>query len=67
MSLPRHHAELGGLDLFARLDESATGALGDEAHLDTVIARFRDGVRVSLRNPARVYGWHTQMMFGQVV
>lgn len=67
VTLPRHHAELGGLDLFARLDESASGALGDEARLDTVITRFREGVRVSLRNPARVFGWHTQVMFGQVV
>ena len=66
-ALPRHTAELGGLDLFARLDNSATGALGDEARLDAVIARFRQGVRTSLQNPARVYGWHTQVMFGQVV
>lgn len=67
VALPRHAAELGGLDLFARLDSSATGALGDEARLDAVIARFREGVRTSLQNPARVYGWHTQVMFGQVV
>lgn len=67
VALPRHAAELGGLDLFARLDDSATGALGDEARLDAVIARFREGVRTSLRNQARVYGWHTQVMFGQVV
>jgi len=67
VALPRHAAELGGLDLFARLDESSTGALGDEARLDAVIARFREGVRTSLQNPARVYGWHTQVMFGQVV
>lgn len=46
---------------------SAAGALGDEARLDAVIARFREGVRTSLQNPARVYGWHTQVMFGQVV
>ncbi len=67
VALPRHAAELGGLDLFARLDDSAHGALGDEVRLDTVIARFRGGVRRSLANPARVYGWHTQVMFGQVV
>ena len=67
MALPRHAAELGSLDLFARLDDSATGSLGDEARLDAVIARFREGVRISLQNPARVYGWHTQVMFGQVV
>jgi Holliday junction resolvase len=67
VALPRHAAELGGLDLFARLDDSATGALADEARLDAVIARFREGVRTSLKNPARVYGWHTQVMFGQVV
>jgi hypothetical protein len=67
VALPRHAAELGGLDLFARLDDSATGALRDEARLDVVIARFREGVRTSLQNPTRVYGWHTQVMFGQVV
>ena len=67
VALPRHAAELGGLDLFARLDDSATGALGDEVRLDAVIAQFREGVRTSLANPARVYGWHTQVMFGQVV
>ena len=67
VALRRHAAELGGLDLFARLDDSATGPLGDEARLDAVIARFREGVRTSLGNPARVYGWHTQVMFGQVV
>lgn len=67
VALPRHAAELGGLDLFARLDDSSTGALGDEARLDAVIGRFREGVRTSLQNPARVYGWHTQVMFGQVV
>jgi hypothetical protein len=67
VALPRHAAELGGLDLFARLDESATGALGDDARLDAVIDRFREGVSASLQNPARVHGWHTQIMFGQVV
>lgn len=65
--LPRHTAELGGHDLFAKLDDQASGAIGDEARLDGVIACFRDGVRTSLRNPARVYGWHTQVMFGQVI
>ena len=67
VALPRHAAELGGLDHFARQDESASGALGDEARLDAVIARFREGVRTSLANHARVFGWHTQVMFGQVV
>ena len=66
-ALARYTAELGRLDLFAKLDDLASGAIGDEARLDAVIARFRDGVRTSLRNPARVYGWHTQVMFGQVV
>ena len=67
MALPRHTAELGGLDLFARLDDAATGALTDEARLNAVIDRFREGVRASLHNQARVHGWHTQIMFGQVV
>jgi hypothetical protein len=67
VALPRRAAELGGPDLFARLDDSATGAWGDEARLDAVIARFHEGVQISLQNPARVYGWHTQVMFGQVV
>lgn len=66
--LPRHDAELGGLDLFSRLDEAGSpGGLADEARVDAVVARFRNGVLTSLANPARVHGWHTQLMFAEVV
>lgn len=64
----RHDAELGGLDLFSRLDDAAAaGELADEARVDAVVARFREGVLTSLRNEGRVYGWHTQLMFAEVV
>lgn len=66
--LPRRHAELGSLDLFAHLDEGAAqGHLADPARVDAVAAHFRDGVVASLQNSARLFGWHTQVMFGQVV
>lgn len=66
--MPRHDAELGGLDLFSRLDKAGTsGALADEARVDAVVARFRAGVLASLANPARVHGWHAQLMFAEVV
>jgi hypothetical protein len=66
--LPRHDAELGSLDLFSRLDNgAAAGQLADEARVDAVVARFRSAVLASLRNEARVHGWHTQLMFAEVV
>jgi hypothetical protein len=67
-ALPRHDAELGGLDLYSRLDEgNASGSLADKSRVEAVIDRFRAGVVTSLDNPARVYGWHTQAMFAEVV
>jgi hypothetical protein len=65
--VPRHDAELGGLDLFARLDEGTRGRLTDPARVGPVIDRFRAGVTTSLANPARVHGWHLQLMFAEIV
>lgn len=65
--LPRLDAELGGLDLFARLDDASIATpMADAERVQVVIDRFRDGVLTSLRNPARVHGWHVQAMFGEV-
>lgn len=67
-AVARLDAELGGLDLFSRLDDAAAaGELADEGRVDAVVARFRDGVLTSLRNAGRVHGWHTQLMFAEVV
>jgi len=68
LPLARHDAELGGLDLFSRLDDGSTpGQLADEARVDAVVGRFRTGVLASLRSAGRVHGWHTQIMFAEVV
>ena len=64
--IPRLDAELGALDLFTRLDEG-TGSLSDPARIAAVIDRLRDGVQRSLDIPSRVYGWHVQSMFAEIV
>jgi hypothetical protein len=66
-ALTRRHAELGGLDLFSRLDGESAGPITDAERLDAVVREFRSGVVTSLQNPARLHGWHAQIMFAQVV
>jgi hypothetical protein len=66
--LARKDAELGGLDLFARLDVPTPGSfLESPERLDDVLDRLRMGITTSLSNPARLHGWHVQIMFAQVV
>jgi len=65
--IPRNPASLGSLDIFAALDApEVLTPLTSPQRIEDVIAKVRDGLTISLRNPARVHGWHVQQMFGQV-
>jgi hypothetical protein len=65
--LPRNTQELGSLELFARLDRGGPALLSDASRLTDVLHLVRSGLERSLANEARIYGWHSERMFGEVV
>lgn len=61
--LPRQDAELGSLDLFARLDRGGAESIRDPRRIEEVLETIRGGLNTSLENPARLHGWRVQSMF----
>lgn len=66
-SVPRNAAELGSLDLFARLDVGTTKSLADASRIGDVLHVVREGLERSLSTESRVRGWHAERMFGEVL